>query len=171
MATYWTLQTEIAWKHFKEQGYLEGSPAHAMYPDEYQWMMKQMKKRLSNYRGEHPIWLWMKKPDMRHTGHFQEGTRCVRLTIELNKGDVLVSDFDDWHFVLNNWFCSDNEQEDSAFEKGLLKISKEVSWERIFELNRVRDPKWHGDGERILQGTTGRIEIHHVKIVEHFVTR
>lgn len=49
--------------------------------------------------------------------------------VELNKGDVLVSDFNDWHFVLNNWFCSDNEQEDS------------------------------GDGERRLQGTTGRIEI------------
>lgn len=171
MATYWTLQTEIVWEHFKKQGYLEGSPAHAMYPEEYKWMMKQMKKRLPNYRGEHPIWLWMKKPDMRQTGHFQEGTRCVRLTVELEETDILVSDFEDWHFVLNNSFCSDNEQEDSAFEKGLLKITKEASWERIFDLNRIRDPKWHGDGERMLQGTTGRIEMHRVKKVEHFVTR
>ncbi|MED4780941.1 DUF3841 domain-containing protein [Brevibacillus choshinensis] len=171
MTIYWTLQTEEVWKKYEKQSYLEGAAEHAMYRDEYQWMMRQMKKRLPYYTGEHPIWLWIKKPDMRRTGHFEAGTRCVRLTVELDENDVLVSDFDDWHCVLNNWICSDNEKEDSDFEQGLLQITKEDSWERIFDLNRVRDAEWHGTGERTLQGTTGRIDIELVKKVEYFVAR
>lgn len=171
MNTYWTLQTVEAWEQYKKLGYLEGASAHAVYPNEYQWIMQQMKKRLPNYNGEHPIWLWVKKPDMRQTGHFRGGTKCVRLTVELDETDVLISDFEDWHCVLNNWFCSDNEKEDIAFEQGLLNITKEDSWERIFALHRIRDPEWHGHEERKLQGTTGRIEIERVKKVEYFVAR
>ena len=66
--------------------------------------MQQMKQRLPNYRGEYPVWIWIKKPDMRHSGHFEGGTKCVRLTLEIDPKNVLGSDFDDWHCVLNNTF-------------------------------------------------------------------
>ncbi|RCW40535.1 DUF3841 domain-containing protein [Paenibacillus prosopidis] len=100
MSTYWTIQTTEVWEQFKKQGYLEGTKVYAMYPKEYTWMMKQMNKRLTNYKGEYPIWLWIKKPDMRSTCHFSSYTQCVRLRLDLNDRDVLVSDFDDWHMVL-----------------------------------------------------------------------
>lgn len=107
---------------------------------------------------------------MRSTGHFRGGTKCVRLKIELDEKDVLVSDFERWHTVLNDSFCSDNEVEDEQFDNGKLSITKEESWQRIFELNRKVDKEWTGSGEW-LQGVTGRIPLDRVISVEHFVTR
>ncbi|EGL17525.1 hypothetical protein HMPREF9413_5385 [Paenibacillus sp. HGF7] len=72
--------------------------------------------------------------------------------------------------MLNNGFCSDNEQEDENFDNGKLNITKEESWERIFDLTRNVDVEWTGNGEW-LQGTTGRIYLDKVKKVEHFITR
>jgi Domain of unknown function (DUF3841) len=171
LGIYWTMQTIEAWEQAVKQGFLVGDKDLAMFPESYQWMMRQMKQKLPEYQGEYPVWLWVKKPDMRSTGHFSGGTKCVRLKLELNDKDVLISDFEDWHFVLNNWFCSDNEEEDRNFEQGILSISKEDSWQRIFDQRRVRDPEWHGTCERLLQGVTGQIELSAVKKVEQFVTR
>lgn len=170
MTIYWTLQKEEVWNQSKQQGYIEGLQQYAMYPTEYLWMMKQMKKRIPNYSGEYPIWLWIKKPDMRSTSHFGSYTKCVRLTVELDEKDVLISDFEDWHIVLNDGFNADDEREYEDFYAGNLKVTKEQSWERIFELNRPRDPQWSGKSD-CLQGTTGRITLDKVKKVEHFISR
>lgn len=171
MAIYWTLQRLEAWIQFEKQGYLEGSPEHAVYDKEYDWMKTQMKLRLPNYNGEQPIWLWPKKPDMRSTGHFHGNTRCVRITVELDEKDVLMSDFEEWHIVLNNGFNANNEQEFDDFYNNKLAITKEDSWVRIFDIYKERDPEWDGASEVWLQGVTGRIPLSRVKKVEHFVTR
>ncbi|MFD1131333.1 MULTISPECIES: DUF3841 domain-containing protein [unclassified Paenibacillus] len=167
---YWSMQTIEAWEAAQSIGYLEGEPERAMFPDPYVWMIQQMHKRLPNYKGEYPIWLWPKKPDMRSTGHFIGGTKCVRLTLDIDEKDVLISDFDGWHMVLNNFFNSDNEKEAEDFDNGKLSTTLEESWERIFEFDRNVDTKWAGNGEW-RQGTTGRIYLDKVKKVEHFVTR
>ncbi|MDF2650479.1 MAG: hypothetical protein K0Q73_6284 [Paenibacillus sp.] len=133
-------------------------------------MIEQMKNRLPNYGGEHPIWLWPKKPDMRSTGHFNSYTKCVRLSIELDSENVLLSDFNDWHCVLNDCFNGDNEQEYDAFYDGKLNITKENSWERMFNYSRQRDPVWGGSGDW-LQGVTGRIYLDQIRKVEHFISR
>ncbi|WP_338586967.1 DUF3841 domain-containing protein [Paenibacillus sp. Y5S-9] len=167
---YWSMQTLEVWKQAQETGYLEGSSEHLMFPKQYIWMMEQMKTRLPNYKGEYPIWLWIKKPDMRSTAHFEGGTKCVRLTIDLKETDVLISDLDRWNLVLNNGFCSDNEHEEGEFNKGILEMTKEESWERIFDLNRAVDVNWTGNGAW-LQGTTGRIYLEKVKRVEQYISR
>lgn len=167
---YWTVQELRVWEIAQHKGYLEGNSEFAMYPDAYKWMIEQMKARLPNYNGEYPIWLWVKKPDMRSTGHFVGGTKCVRLTLDLDEEDVLISDFERWHIVLNDSYCSDNEQEDNDFYNGNLQISKEQSWERIFDLHREVDTEWTGNNNW-LQGTTGRIYLDRVKKVEYFTTR
>lgn len=167
---FWTMQRIEMWEEAKLLGFLKGKEDYSMYPKEYKWMMSQMKKRLSNYAGEFPIWLWNTKPDMRTTGHFPGGTECVRLKIKLHKEDVLMSDFDRWHSVLNDSFDSDNQEEDIDFYKGLLDITKEESWERIFDLDRKVDADWTGAREH-LQGVTGRISLNNVIGIEAFVTR
>lgn len=167
---YWSLQTIEAWEVAKTKGFLEGYPEHAMFPEHYKWMMQQMEKRLPNYKGEYPIWVWPKKPDLRGTGHFMSGTKFVRLTLDLDEKDVLISDFEGWGMVLLDGFCSDNEKEDQDFEDGLLDITVTESWERIFDLNRDVDVEWMGERDW-LQGTTGRVYLDKVKKVEHFVAR
>lgn len=79
---YWTLQTLEAWEYFIKQGFIAGSSEFAEYSEQYSWMMNQMRSRLLRYEDEYPVWVWLKKPDMRTGGHFRKGTKCVwRLSI------------------------------------------------------------------------------------------
>lgn len=48
-----------------------------------------------------PIWAWCRKPDLRQTGHFTSGVKGVRLELEVPSSLVLLSNFEDWHWVLN----------------------------------------------------------------------
>lgn len=171
MRVFWTLQTEEVWSIAQERGFLQGEQSYAMFPEPYVWMVDQMKKRLNEYGGEYPIWLWIDKPDMRRTGHFERGEKCVRLKVELDEKNVLLSDFDEWHSVLNEDYLADSEQEYEQFYQGKGTISKEASWERIFSWDRKRDADWDACEDRELQGTTGKIDIANIKSVEHFIAR
>jgi hypothetical protein len=172
LGIYWSIQTKQAWEAALERGYLVGDPKYIWegFIEPYHWMMEQMKKRIKGYQGEYPVWVWIKKPDLRRTAHLPPKTEGVRLKIEKPDDQVLLSDFDAWHFVLNNSFFSLNEEEDKLFESGALPMTKEESWERIFDFNLPRDPEWVGEVERI-QGTTGKISIEQVKSVQFFIAR
>lgn len=175
MKKYWSIQTKSAWEHALNVGHLVGNTnfvSTEYFGLSYDWMKKQMNKRLPTYNNEQPIWLWLKKPDMRASAHHNKGTEIVRITIEMEEEHVLISDFDKWHCVLNDNFCSDSESEEEDFNNQKLSITKVESWERIFELDRTRDSTWWGDQtDLILQGTTGKIPIHSIKKVEHFIAR
>ncbi|BFH62610.1 DUF3841 domain-containing protein [Paenibacillus azoreducens] len=168
---YWTIQALESWEEAENSGYLEGNKDYLMYPEEYKWMIARMSKRLPNYDGSYPVWVWLKKPDMRGNNHFEGGGKCVRLTLDLDPEDVLLSDFDDWHCILNNTFNAVSEDEWDKFYAGELQMTKEQSWERIFDLELQRDPIWSGDAPRVLQGVTGKVTLDKVKKVEHFVAR
>lgn len=172
---YWSIQNELAWEEAKNTGYLVGSEKYIMdveFADSYQWMMQQMMNKLKRYEQEWPIWLWLKKPDMRHSAHAMSGKKIVRLTIELEETEVLVSDFDKWHCVLNNSFCSLAREEDEEWENGTNAMTKAESWERIFDIVGNHDPELWGDPKDIrLQGVTGKIGLDQVKKVEFFVAR
>lgn len=175
MKTYWTIQTKDAWEHALETGVFQGNEEYMAFDNfgpAYAWMKQQMQARLSEYNGEQPLWLWIKKPDMRQTAHDEKGKEIVRLTVELEPRDVLLSDFEDWHFVLNDVFLADDEEEWNANNAGQVAMTKEESWERIFDYYRPRDESWNGSIENVtLQGTTGRIPLEAVKKVEHFIAR
>ncbi|ATF14877.1 DUF3841 domain-containing protein [Brevibacillus sp. HB1.4B] len=171
MRVFWTLQNQEVWELARERGFLQGDRKHAMFPKEYEWMIHQMKKRVAKYRGEYPIWLWVDKPDLRRTGYFESGVQFVRIKVELDEQDVLLSDYDEWHMVLNNDFLANSEQEYEEYHQGKGTISKEESWERIFAWNRKRDSSWDAYEDRELQGTTGKIDIANVKSVEYFLAR
>ncbi|MGO4548882.1 DUF3841 domain-containing protein [Paenibacillus sp. 2TAB23] len=87
MTRYWTNQTIEAWEKAIKVGYLVGNPdfVWAEMLENYHWMMEHMKKRLSYYSGEYPIWLWTEKPDLRRSGDFNGGTRAVSLEVEITK--------------------------------------------------------------------------------------
>ncbi|WP_228409450.1 DUF3841 domain-containing protein [Radiobacillus deserti] len=60
------------------------------------------------------------------------------MTVEVPDNKVLLSNFDAWHCVLNDWFCSMTNEEDELFVQGKLNITKEQSWERIFDIEKIR---------------------------------
>ncbi|MGN7764836.1 DUF3841 domain-containing protein [Paenibacillus sp. 22594] len=172
MTRYWTNQTLEGWEKARELGYLIGSLDFIWEEllEDYYWMMRQMKKRIINYSGEFPIWLWTEKPDLRKSGHFIAGTPAVSLEVEIPSEGVLLSDFDAWHCVLNNSFLALDEVEWEAFYRNELNISKGKSWERIFDLELLRGSSWW-NSEPYLQGVSGRIEISQVRKVRRFIAR
>jgi hypothetical protein len=92
------------------------------------------------------------------------------LKVEIPDHQVLLSDFEAWHIVLNDGYLPLTEKEDECYDAGQGWMTKEESWERIFEIEALkRSPLWRGDS--ILQGTTGRLWLHQVKGVRKFVAR
>ncbi len=85
--------------------------------------------------------------------------------MEIPTSRILLSDFEAWHAVLNDWFLSWNESEDDAFDRGNDQRSEEArhalieeSWNRIFDLEGG-DPFWRGQPkERAIQATFWSLE-------------
>lgn len=169
---FYTIQHINAWEYAKKRGYLQGNKNFAIgdFKKSYSWMMEQMKKRLPKYNGEYPIWVWTKKPDGEDVeeAYLSKGTKGILLEIQLDRKDVLLSDFEAWHIVLMNTFFSLSEKEDKLYEEGKINITKEESWERIFDLHLLsRQGDWCKISE--LQGVTGRININKIKVLYEFV--
>lgn len=155
---FYSIQKSECWELAKKVGYLEGSQEYSMFPKEYIWIIGQMKKRLNDYNGEYPVWLWPARPDLRCSGYVTKGEKAVLLEINIPEEKVLFSDFQAWHVVLND--CALD-----AFEGE--PITKEESWERIFDLDFLRN---HQDWRSIdLQATTGRVLLENIKLIKEFI--
>jgi hypothetical protein len=92
----------------------------------YDWISKKMVE--SNIYPpsndiKYPVWAWYqwegkrKRSDMRKAGYAKRGDKILQLTIDVDKRDVLLSDFDLFHYVLNYWYLPLGEDDDIEFEK------------------------------------------------------
>lgn len=154
---YYTLQTLKAWNEAKEIGYLNGNEEFAIpeFKNYYQWMMKQMFKRLKNYNGEYPIWLWLSLDQV-----YIENTLdsdYVLLEIELSEDEVLLSKFDAWHIILNDGYFGDNEE-----------INQEKDWEMLFDTDKLIELEFTSDDEDY-QGVTGKIDLKNIKVLKYIL--
>lgn len=148
----------------------------------YAWMMQQMERRLPEYGGGFPVWLWHRpRPDFRNPGHLPRGTHGVLIEVELPRERVLLSDFETWNGVLNRFYLalSDREERDwnrrtagldqysgplpEPYESELLMI-----WERIFELAVLKRSRRWGPINKI-QAVTERVLLSEVRDVREFV--
>lgn len=167
MTKYYTIHPRRVWKKFKEQGYIIGNKEHSMFPEEYQWMIGEMAKRLPNYQGEYPVWLWTKiHPFYTYENSMVSRKKFVLLTIELDDKDVLLSDFDAWHIPLNNWTFSDD------FVHSNDRKTDRSDWDKIFDFDWLKKHFHEDESKELhLQGTTGRIPIDKVVAVKHFSSK
>jgi len=90
--------------------------------------MKQMQNRDIPIKHP-PIWAWVKKPDLRHSCHLAKGKKGVRLSIDVPDELVLLSEFNAWHFVLNDTYLPPTNNE---YENDYNQEQKEISWINIF---------------------------------------
>jgi hypothetical protein len=150
----------------------------------YDWMSQQLNAHAGPPpKGvDCPIWLWQhcygtskSRPDLRTRCLLPTGTAGVRIEVDLPSENVLLSNFDAWHCVLNNhpYFASDaecEEMERSSGEKDLshadLEKVKVDSWQRIFDLSLIPDPRvWS------VQGVVWEIPVSSITKVEYFTAR
>lgn len=164
----WTIQPYSVYQQLESKGQFYCDPEKSENLKEnnfqiaYNWMIKQMKRRkiLPPKDVKVPLWAWYRRdykhvrPDFRWVRD-SEIEVCMEINIPEEK--VLLSDFEAWHFVLNDWYYSPatNEQEWERLEKKFdslperkQKQVKEKSWQRIFDTD-IRHGKWTSNGETI----------------------
>lgn len=120
----------------------------------YKWLSEKMIEKIGcpkNKNIRFPIWAWHtrnfqhKKPDLRENLYGEKDEWYVCMEIEIPDNEVVLSDFDAWHFVLNNWYlntdCYDEETFDKDYEwlnslshKEKTKAIKD-SWNGIFRID------------------------------------
>lgn len=170
----------------REDGDLFADPSLAMpgFEDAYTWMRGQMAQRLPNYQGHWPWWAWVHppaghvRPDLRtrwayHNG-WPAGTACIRLGLDIPDPDLLLSDFDKWHAVLNDGPLVSSDEEWDAFEalpEAERRATKEATWPGIFAVNEPPDPFWRGSDAPIIQACFETLRLADVREVTMFRAR
>lgn len=142
----------------------------------YNWLSAQMENKIGTKpKGvDYPIWAWYtydgvnKKPDRRRM-LFSCYKNCELLELEIPDSDVVLSDYDSWHYVLNDmWFDdSHNEAEweelhnwyDSLPNNEQQKL-KIASWQKVFDTSIV-NTAWMKQGLDV-QATFWEIKPEHL---------
>lgn len=188
----WTMQPVEVYDILLKDGVFRCDPAKIPEPsftDSYGWLMDQLDKKDKKPENvQLPIWAWFrfdkmeKKPDLRHSCYGTRGDKMVCIEIEIPDEKVLLSDFDLWHFPLNNWWLDDcfhpdygDEDYDKAHEwfdslsKEEQEIEKEKSWHQIFNIEPY-DSYWIARGNYV-QAIFWELKLEDVKKVQYFTAR
>ena len=201
--TLWTIQHPDVWKQICMEGrYVLGDPyfldenEYCNIPEfvkSYDWMIKKMEEKLGKRPTNCtlPIWAWYRhrdeyypKPDLR-TIVWQYPKNCKRVIIELEipRNKVLLSDFESWHHVLNNWYlpisAKDSHKFDNEAKKAGVDLYREehpknfqdrieASWDRVFDLNGLSNYTSGPKRNRSIQATLWEIFRINVTTVKEF---
>lgn len=174
----WTIQHRDAYTKMLESGVLRADNDHLFCEDyfrnAYGWMSSQMKLRISDPPAgvDYPVWFWhtwegeRKRPDMRRGGHAPRGTPVVLLTVDIPDDQVLLSDFDLWHLVLNEHYIADNEEDDDNRSHSVEEMHE--SWNKIFNVSAANP--YYSESLSI-QATVWELPMELVKKVEFFIAK
>lgn len=145
--------------------------AEPEFRDAYAWMRSQMLQVGIEQPSEvcTPWWCWIQfgggygKPTTEGSG-----PDCVLLELRIPIDEVLLSDFDLWHFVLNYSYAAFTECEDDAFDARLrsagitsascqpypepFHLEMELSWRNIFDLGVESDYATYSFEDKAIQG-------------------
>lgn len=159
----WTAQTIEVYENLKKTGVhrFNADKCYCFYEfwaEPYTWLAEKMKERIGfpPEGVEFPVWFWYKwngnhhKPDLRSRRSFgTKGQKMVLLEVEIPDNEVLLSDFDSWHFVLNKshtYYNTNTEQEFDEIYNWLQSLPEverqmeiEKSWDSIFDITPMKN--------------------------------
>lgn len=125
-----TLQSREAYETLQRDGVLRcaSHPSDPDFREAYGWMASQMRRRLPT-AGDGILWAWARTKRAAVVHHARHARGQVLLTVQVSRDRVLVSDYLDWHQVLNR--CVNIVP---------LPGESDVEWERRFD---VEWDAWH----------------------------
>lgn len=135
------------------------------FDTEYKWMAAQMDNHAVPHPDNliYPIWGWYRinghAPTLNDLKNFMSKDDII-LKINIPENKILLSDYDAWHYVLNNmWY--DNSTSEYEFDlmhtyfdtlpRFKQKKLKEESWLKIFNITKIKTD-WFKNGYYV-QGT------------------
>jgi hypothetical protein len=183
----WTIQHVDAWRKAERSGVLRNDARRAWHSfrQAYRWMAAEMSDRVSrpprNVR--HPVWAWFqyenerqRRPDLGSGGHLPAGTSGVLIEFSVPDRDVLLSDFDLWHYVLNRWYIPSTLRDWARIEKlsyDDLPSGREMeeSWIRIFDLEWSLKDVAEPLSKKSIQAAVWEVPLASVRSVRFFRAR
>lgn len=171
----WTFQTAMVYQQLLNQKVVYADVTHSEYIDwghfrqAYDWLKEEMRERIDDppAGASYPFWAWHtvrwqhQRPDLRlaefsgHYGSAEESEVCLEL--EIPDDEVLLSDEEQWHNVLNDGYMgpAKNETEldlgDTWFSNlpsNEKEIRKRLSWREVFDVTPYEDD-WTRRGQDV----------------------
>ena len=178
----WTIHPEDFFEKSQRRGYIkaDGRYIDHDFKDKYYWIAKKMQERCITRKRTYPVWAWYKydgkrkKPDLRCSGHLPRCTKGICIEFEARDSEVLLSNFEQWHWVLNNWYLYKNDKENTYFEKYPHLLSETMvrkSWDRMFDLSFGSKDFWEPMNERWIQACVPIVYNHQIRNVTRFLAR
>lgn len=159
----YTIQPEFKISELEQTGVLKSGEKimDDYFLDSYAWLEDKMRELLPlpDIECKHPIWAWYKhrgkrKPDLRNSGYGNRGEKLYRIEFDIDDDKVLLSDFSDWHFVLNSinedklfkqtslpldWHSKEEIEE--GIKEGWKVLGDKLiyNWENIFNINLFKE--------------------------------
>ncbi|WP_244656059.1 MULTISPECIES: DUF3841 domain-containing protein [unclassified Pseudomonas] len=155
--TCWTVMERSTWQRLKAEGELtcpiSNTDDDPIFQNAYAWMKDSMASAgiLAPAQGLSPWWCWVKR-DESHPEPFIEDAEGLRdpvvLQLAVPSEQVVLSCFDLWHFVLNNWYVWSSELDEQDFDRAKedveegsdaaqqLRQRMQKSWSAVFELDQ-----------------------------------
>lgn len=188
----WTIQPKEVYEQLINNGYVTCDPtlAHNIvdnsFTKAYKYIVKLMQSRgiVKPSNVDYPIWAWHTynwkhhKPDLRTLKFGKRGDKKLCIELEVPDNEVLLTDFDAWHFVLNDCYfdTSTNEKEYDRqhdwFDRLPAKQRERVkirSWERITDVSKFKSD-WISRGAYV-QATFFVLKAEYVRKVQEFTCR
>ena len=133
----------------------------------YNWLVQKMEERIgpAPIGVKYPIWAWYRNDD-NYVNWYSDGRKYAKITIDIDSSRVVLSDYDDWHRVLNNSPLLNSaipeEDYDAEWDRCVAAGSEAVraTWEQVFR----SDCKY-------VQATFWELYLSDVVGVEVFVSR
>lgn len=175
----WTVQSVEVYKEILQKGCYTCKKSNTNidkdFMNSYGYISEQMRCIIGSENTEelYPIWAWYKwdgknkQPNLKHMGYSGNKKEYVLLQIEKDDRDVLLSDFDLWHYVLNNEYYIEETNENTYDEKM-------AKYERLSEEEKQREKvnSWnsifHIEKSEYIQAAFWRLNIKDIKKVKFF---
>jgi hypothetical protein len=185
----WTIQPIEIWELLQQKGVYYGTLEHVDedYLRPYNWIKKQLTLKTGIEKETYPVWAWFEKPDLRKTGWTTKGEKSVCIELEIDDKNMLLSDFELWHYVLCYWYLSSTMEEGDKFEvelesKGLSYYEQkplpepynsiiEDSWLKIFDLDWCEEDISSKRENKCIQAVFWELRLEQVKKVKEFIAR
>jgi hypothetical protein len=169
MLLIWTIQPATTWAAWQRAGRISATWQHswAEFRRPYEWMAKRLGRLVpAPSRHAAPVWAWFRyngeahsRPDLRRTGHLPPGTHGARLELILPASRVLLSDFDLWHYVLNNWPIP------------VATRARSKNWDKVFDLDYYDPDVTAARSKKSIQAVFWEAPLSAVRAVDFFVAR
>lgn len=157
----WTTQPATILEELRTNGVYRCDPTKSYnlvkgndLKEQYRWLMEQMKVKIGPAPEgvTYPIWAWHswnfehQMPDPNSAAFLKRESAGVVLTLEIPEERVVLTDYEAWNYVMNDWLLTDVTDE-AEYDRILewydnlsedeQEIEKRKSWMNVFKIDRI----------------------------------